>query len=67
VQPGAGDDPDGVRVAVPAGYGLVVEVRGTGVRMAGVRGEVADRVAQLLVGLDPLIRVSLGPKLMMVC
>jgi hypothetical protein len=50
VQPGPGDDPHRVRVAVPAGPGLLVELRRPGVGEAGVGGEVADRVAQLFVG-----------------
>ncbi len=50
VQPGPGDDPDRVRVAVPAGSSLVVELFGPGVGVAGVGGKVADRVAQLFVG-----------------
>jgi hypothetical protein len=49
VEPGAGEDPDGVRVAVPAGPGPVIDVRGPGVGEAGVGGEVADRVAELFV------------------
>ena len=50
VQPGPGHDPHGVRVAVPAGGRLVIEVGGPGVGVAGVGGEVADRVPELLVG-----------------
>ena len=37
-------------VVVAAGAGAVVEVGGPGVGVAGVAGEVADRVAQLFVG-----------------
>src|SRR5215207_9702808 len=50
VCPGAGEDADGVGVVVAAGDGSVVEVGGPGVGVAGVAGEVAQGVAQLLVG-----------------
>src|ERR1022692_1452332 len=50
VRPGAGEDADGVRVVVSAGDGFAVEVGGPGVGVAGVAGEVAQGVAQLLVG-----------------
>jgi integrase len=49
IDPGAGQDPHGVRVAVTARPGLVVEIRGPGVVVAGIGGEVADRVTELLV------------------
>ena len=49
-EPGAGEDADGVRMVVAAADGTAVEVGGPGVGMAGVAGEVADRVAQLFVG-----------------
>ena len=48
-QPGAGEDADGVGVVVAAGAGLVVEVGGPGVGVAGVGGEVGDGVAELFV------------------
>lgn len=50
VCPGAGQDADGVGVVVAAGDGPVVEVFGPGVGVAGVAGEVAQRVAELSVG-----------------
>src|SRR5580704_5298846 len=49
VQPGAGEDADGVRVVVAAGDGLVVELGGPGAGAAGVAGEVGDGIAELLV------------------
>ena len=49
VEPGAGQDADGVGVIVSSGSGSVVEVGGPGVGVAGVSGEVADGVAQLFV------------------
>ncbi len=45
VEPGAGQDAYGVLVGVVAGAGAVVEVRGPGVGVTGVVGEVADGVA----------------------
>ena len=48
-QPGAGEDPYGVRVVVVPGDRQVVQVRGPGVGVAGVAGEVGDRVAELFV------------------
>src|SRR6266404_451875 len=48
VEPGAGEDADGVRVVVAAGDGLVVELGGPGAGAAGVAGEVGDGVAELL-------------------
>jgi hypothetical protein len=48
--PGAGEDADGVGVVVAAGDGLLVEVGGPGAGVAGVAGEVAQGVAELLVG-----------------
>src|SRR5271170_7437952 len=53
VRPGAGDDADGVGVVAAAGDGPVVEVGGPGAGAAGVAGEVAERVAELLVGSPP--------------
>ena len=50
VGPGAGEDADGVGVVAAAGDGLVVEVGGPGAGAAGVCGEVAQGVAELLVG-----------------
>lgn len=50
VRPGAGEDAHGVGVVVAAGAGALVEVGGPGVGVAGVAGEVAQRVAQLFVG-----------------
>src|ERR1022692_1323226 len=50
VRPGAGEDADGVRVVVSAGDGFAVEVGGPGAGVAGVAGEVAQGVAELLVG-----------------
>ena len=49
VEPGAGEDADGVGVVVAAGAGAVVEVGGPGVGAAGVAGEVGDGVAELFV------------------
>lgn len=49
VEPGAGEDADGVGVVVAAGAGSVVEVGGPGVDQAGVGGEVGDGVAELFV------------------
>src|SRR5450755_2191253 len=49
VQPGAGEDAGGVGVVLAAGDGLVVELSGPGAGVAGVGGEVADGVAELLV------------------
>src|ERR1700716_2929393 len=49
VQPGAGHDSGGVGVVVLAGSGAVVEVGRPRVGMAGVSGEVGDRVAQVFV------------------
>ncbi len=50
VEPGAGQDADGVGMVVAAGEGLAVELVGPGVGAAAVAGEVADGVAQLFVG-----------------
>jgi hypothetical protein len=50
VCPGAGEDPYGVGVVAASGAGLVVEVGGPGVGVAGVAGEVGEGIAQLLVG-----------------
>src|SRR5215467_2828372 len=49
-EPGAGEDADCVRVVVAAGDGSAVEVGSPGVGANGVAGEVADGVAELLVG-----------------
>lgn len=49
VEPGAGEDADGVGVVVSSGSGSGVEVGGPGVGVVGVAGEVDDRAAQLLV------------------
>ena len=49
VEPGAGEDADGVGVVVAAGDGAVVEVGRPGVGSAAVAGEVADGVAELFV------------------
>jgi hypothetical protein len=49
VQPGAGEDADGVGVVVTSVTGAVVQVGGPGVGQAGVGGEVGDGVAQLFV------------------
>src|ERR1022692_897644 len=50
VRPGSREDADGVRVVAAAGDGLVVEGGGPGAGPAGIAGEVAQGVAQLLVG-----------------
>ncbi len=50
VRPGAGEDADGVGVVAATGDGLAVEVGGPGAGRAGVAGEVAQGVAELLVG-----------------
>src|SRR5829696_2151912 len=49
VQPGAGEDADGVGVVVSAGSGPGVEVGRPGVGVVGVAGEVDDRAAELFV------------------
>ena len=49
-QPGAGEDADRVRVVVAAGDGPTIEVGRPRVGADGVAGEVADGVAELLVG-----------------
>jgi hypothetical protein len=49
------DDPHRVRVAMPAGAGLVVEVRGPRIDVAGVGGEVADRVPGGAVAAAPVV------------
>src|SRR5918993_5294971 len=48
-EPGPGQDADGVGVAMATGSGLLVEVRGPGVVVAGVTGEVHNRGPELLV------------------
>jgi hypothetical protein len=50
VEPGAGEDADGVGAGFAAGDGVVVEPGGPGAGAAGVAGEVADGVAELFVG-----------------
>ena len=45
VQPGAGEDANGVGMIVAAGAGLSVEVGGPGVGVVGVAGEVNDGAA----------------------
>src|SRR5664279_1114817 len=50
VDPGAGQDTDGVLVVAFPGEGFGVEVGGPGVAVTGVAGEVAERVAEFLVG-----------------
>src|SRR5664280_550814 len=50
VEPGSGQDADGVRVVVAPADGVAVELVRPGVRVPAVCGEVADRVAQLFVG-----------------
>src|SRR5262249_3831704 len=52
-EPGAGQDADRVRVVVAACDGAVVEVGRPGVGADGVASEVADGVAELLVGRPP--------------
>ena len=49
VEPGSGEDPDGVGVVVAAGSGALVEVGGPGVGVVGVAGEVDDGAAELFV------------------
>ena len=49
VEPGAGEDADGVGVVVAAGAGSSVEVGGPGVGVVGVAGEVDDGAAELFV------------------
>src|ERR1700722_19291853 len=49
VGPGAGEDADGVGGVAAACNCLVVEVGGPGAGAAGVAGEVAEGVAELLV------------------
>ena len=49
VQPGAGEDADGVGVVVAAVAGTLVEVGGPGVGVVGVAGEVDDGAAQLFI------------------
>ena len=49
VEPGSGEDADGVGVVVSACSGAVVEVGGPGVGVAGVGGEVGEGVAELFV------------------
>src|SRR6266516_4073856 len=53
VRPGAGEDADSVGVVVAPGAGSPVEISGPGVGVAGVASEVAQRLAQLLVGAPP--------------
>src|SRR2546421_9919785 len=49
-QPGAGEDANRVGVVVSAADGAPVEVGSPGIGADGVAGEVADGVAELLVG-----------------
>ena len=49
VQPGAGEDADGVGVVVASVAGALVEVGGPGVGVVGVAGEVDDGAAELFV------------------
>ena len=53
VRPGAGQDADGVGVVVASVAGSLVELGGPGVRVPGVAGEVAEGVAEFLVGAEP--------------
>src|SRR5664279_1103170 len=50
VDPGAGQDADGVLVVAFPGEGFGVEVGGPGVVETGVAGEITERIAELLVG-----------------
>jgi hypothetical protein len=47
--PGTGEDADGVLMVMAPGAGLLVEAARSGIDVAGVGGEVAHRVTQLLV------------------
>ena len=49
VEPGSGEDADGVGVVVVAGAGALVEVGGPGVVVVAVAGEVDDGAAELFV------------------
>ena len=49
VEPGAGEDADGVWVVVAAVAGTLVEVGGPGVGVVGVASEVDYGAAQLLI------------------
>src|SRR5271167_2558382 len=49
VEPGAGEDADGVGVVVSSGSGAVVEIGGPRVGASAVAGEVADCIAELFV------------------
>ena len=51
--PGSGEDADGVGVVVASVAGSLVELGGPGVRVPGVAGEVAEGVAEFLVGAEP--------------
>src|SRR6266536_5005448 len=51
--PGSCEDPDGVGVVVATGAGVLVQLGGPGVDVAGVGSEVAYRVAELLVRTPP--------------
>ncbi len=53
VDPGAGQDADGVRVVFAAGAGGAVDGRGPGAGVPGVAGEVADGVAELAADRPP--------------
>src|SRR5439155_7152097 len=49
-EPCAGEDADRVRMVVAASDGVAVEVGSPGVSASGVTGEVADGIAELLIG-----------------
>jgi hypothetical protein len=49
IQPGAGEDADGVGMVVSPGSGLAVKVGGPRVGLPGAGSEVADGVAELFV------------------
>jgi hypothetical protein len=49
-QPGTGEDAHGMRVVVAASEGLAIELGRPGVGASRVAGEVADGIAELLVG-----------------
>src|SRR5258708_22584027 len=49
VEPGSGEDADGVWVVLAAVDGAVVDFGGPGVGVAGIVSEVADGIAEVLV------------------
>jgi hypothetical protein len=53
VEPGPGQDADGVGVVVASGSGALVEVGGPGVGVVGVAGEVDGGAAELFVDRPP--------------